>query len=370
MSWIRPTAVFDGNHLSTDTLVRIEDDRVVETKSASDQEPGDRVDSQDVILAPGLFDTQVNGGGGVMLNSQPTRAGVVAIALAHRAAGTSFILPTVITDAPEITEKAALAVLDERGRNGVLGIHIEGPHISHAHRGTHDTRYIRPLDDLTFDLISTLRGHDLPVLLTLAPETTEPGQIETLSKMGVVVSVGHSAATGQQTAAALREGARSFTHLFNGMPQMTSRNPGLVGAAIDSDVWCGFIADGHHVDFQMLRLAIRARGAPDRMVLVSDAMSTVGGPDHFEIYGETIRVEGGRLVNAAGSLAGAHIDLATSLSNLVVRVGTPLADAIRMATTNPREMMRLPQQILTGTKTEDLAWLPGSLARCHETTEA
>lgn len=356
MRWIGPRAVFDGDALRPDLAVAIEDGIVTAIEPAAGV--AGPVEPVEGILAPGLFDVQVNGGGGVMLNNDPTPEGVRAIAAAHRSVGTAFILPTVITDRPEITERAAEAVLAEHGRNGVLGIHIEGPHISLAHKGTHDPARIRPFDQRTRDLVARLRRHDLPVLLTVAPETLAPGTIADLSAMGVVVSGGHSAADADQTERALAEGLAGFTHLFNGMPQMTSRAPGIVAAAINSTAWCGIIADGHHVDDRMIRLAWKARPRPDRMVLVSDAMSTIAGPDRFELYGEVIRVQDGRLVNANGSLAGAHIDLATSVRRLIDNVGIDPARALAAATVVPREFMRLSRQALVGSRLDELFLAP------------
>lgn len=362
MRWLHPSAVFDGESLTAGRAVRVEDNRIAAILPLADVPPGSVVDPIDAILAPGLFDVQVNGGGGVMLNNDPSREGVRAIVAAHRSVGTAFILPTVITDLPDVTERAAAAVLAEwdgaeQGRGGVLGIHIEGPHISLAHKGTHDPARIRSFDEQTRALLERLRGHGLPVLLTVAPETLPPGTIAELTAMGVTVAAGHSAATAEQTERALAEGLRGFTHLFNGMPQMTSRAPGMVGAAILSEAYCGIIADGHHVDDRMVRLAFRARPVPGRMVLVSDAMSTVAGPDRFTLYGEEIRVMDGRLVNARGSLAGAHIDLKTSVERLVSRVGIEPCEALAAATIAPRDMMMIPRQNLVGTYLADVHFL-------------
>lgn len=360
MRYLLPDAVFDGDVLRTGLAVTVEDDIVVFISEAADLDPAIRTEAVNAVLAPGLFDVQVNGGGGVMLNNDPSPAGVRAIALAHRSVGTAFTLPTVITDRPEITERAADAVLQELGKNGVLGIHVEGPHISLAHKGTHNPDLIRPFDAHTMSLMKWLRERNVPVLLTVAPETMQPGEITSLVRMGVVVSGGHSAATAEQTEAALAEGMSSFTHLFNGMPQMTSRKPGIVGAAINSDAFCGIIADGHHVDDRMIALACRARPTPRRMVLVSDAMSTVAGPDRFELYGEIIRVDGGKLVNARGSLAGAHIDLKTSVQRMVANVGIPLADALAAATSTPRDLIGLPRQSLVGSSLNELFFYSSS----------
>ncbi len=159
--------------------------------------------------------------------------------------------------------------------------------------------------------------------------------------MGVIISAGHSAATAAELRAAIAAGLRAITHLHNGMPPMRNREPGLVGTALLSELWCSVIADGHHVAPEMLRLSIAARPRRDRMVLVSDAMSTVGGRDQFNLYGETIRVSGGKLVNENGSLAGAHTTLAESISFLHNTVGIPLNDAFFMASNVPFELMRI-----------------------------
>lgn len=367
MRWILPQAVFDGDALSHGVCVAISGDIVVGLEAPSRLGPDIAIEAVTGVLGPGLFDVQVNGGGGVMLNNVPTPGGVRKIAQAHRAAGTAFILPTVITDYPEVTERAAHAVLAEHGRNGVLGIHIEGPHISQAHKGTHDPARIRPFDSLTSALLALLRERGLPVLFTAAIETLEPGVIAGLRKMGVVVCAGHSEATAEQTERALAEGLSGFTHVFNAMPQMTSRAPGIVAAALNSGAYCGIIVDGHHIDDRMVRLAFNARPVGRRMVLVSDAMSTIGGPDSFQLYAETIRVQGGRLVNANGALAGAHIDLKTSVGRLIGHIGLSPADALAAATIAPRGLMEIPRQQLIGSRLEDLFLAPLAAA---PTTEA
>lgn len=361
--WLYPRAVFDGESLRHDLVVATEAGRVVNLLPLADLPAGTKPEAVDAILSPGLFDVQVNGGGGVMLNNDPTREGVRKIAAAHRSVGTAFILPTVITDLPEITERAADAVLAEHGQGGVLGIHIEGPHINLAHKGTHDPSRIRPYDSRTRTLLMRLRAHGLPVLFTLAPETVEPGVIADLTAMGVTVAAGHSAATAEQTERALAEGLAGFTHLFNAMPQMSSRAPGMVGAALNSEAYCGIIADGHHVDDRMVKLAFRARPIAGRMVLVSDAMSTIAGPDYFTLYGETIRVLDGKLVNANGSLAGAHIDLKTSVVRLVENVGIGIQDALGAATNAPRDFMRIARQGLVGSLLAELHLTSAGSAR-------
>ncbi|KGJ14364.1 N-acetylglucosamine-6-phosphate deacetylase, partial [Paracoccus sanguinis] len=199
-------------------------------------------------------------------------------------------------------------------------------------------RHIRPLDDRTLTLAESLRADGIPLLLTLAPEAATPAQIARLAAAGVVVSLGHSDATAVETEAALAAGAGNFTHLFNAMSQMQGREPGMVGAAILSDAEIGLICDGHHVSDAMLTLALRAHGA-GRCHIVSDAMPTVGGPDHFTLYGQTIRVENGRLINAEGRLAGAHTTMAEGVARLVTTLGQPLEAALLMAITNPARVI-------------------------------
>lgn len=321
----------------------------------------DTADRRVHLLMPGGTDLQVNGGGGVLLNSDPTAAGLAAIRAAHLRLGTVAIMPTLITDAPEVMQAAAEAMLAAWGQPGLAGLHLEGPHIAPARRGTHAARHIRPLDDRTLAVLARLRAAGIPVLLTLAPETCGPALIAQAVAMGVVVSAGHSAADAAQTRAALAGGVTMFTHLYNAMSAMTSRDPGIVGAAILSEAWCGLIADGIHVSPEALAIAIAARPRPDRMFLVSDAMPTVGGPDHFRLYDMDIRVQDGRLVNSEGALAGAHVSLIESMVRLH-RMGHPLDRVIPMATDTPRAAMRLaPLRIAPGTALADVIALDDAL---------
>ncbi|MBP1805819.1 N-acetylglucosamine-6-phosphate deacetylase [Rubellimicrobium aerolatum] len=359
MTWLAPARLFDGERLRESLALRFEEGRV------ADLAPLDaRMNAHPLpgTVTPGYVDLQVNGGGGVLLNADPTVAGMEAIAAAHRRLGTVALLPTVITDAPEVLDRAAEAALAAKGKPGLLGLHIEGPHIAPARRGTHAARFIRPLDDRTLTLVRRLREGGVPVLLTLAPEATTPGQIAALAAMGTVVSLGHSDATAAQARAALAEGARAVTHLFNAMSPLTHREPGLVGAALNSTVPAGIIADGHHVAFEVLALALRARLAPDLLFLVSDAMPTVGGPDRFRLYDMDLHVQDGRLLNPEGNLAGAHTTMAEGVANLVAQAGVPPEAALRMAVTIPARLIGRPGlATLEGRPAADLLRLDAAL---------
>ncbi|WP_342076951.1 N-acetylglucosamine-6-phosphate deacetylase [Yoonia sp. SS1-5] len=310
------------------------------------------------LALPYLTDLQVNGGGGVMINSDPTPDGFRTVAAAHRRQGTGTILPTVITDSPDVIARAADAAIRTKGEPGLAGLHIEGPHIAPDRRGTHDAAHIRPLDLATVTLVEDLRAKDLPVMITLAPELAAPDLFARLVACGAVVAGGHSAATSDETKAALGRGLSCFTHLYNAMPPMTSRMPGILGAALNSDAYAGIIVDGIHVDWDMVRVALRARPRAGLTFAVSDAMATVGGPDHFTLYGQRIAVRDGALVNAEGSLAGAHINLVQSLRNLVTHVGLTLDMAIPMVSDIPRKVMGLPaNDIAIGTAVDDMLCL-------------
>lgn len=356
--WIAPERLFDGRNLLAGHAIRLADNHVAEVAKA----PAGALALKG-CLSPGFIDLQVNGGGGVMLNTTPTAEGIATIAAAHRQFGTVAIMPTVITDAPEVMDLAADAAIAARDDESIVGLHIEGPHISVARRGTHEAKFVRPLDDRTMGLVAKLRRHDVTVMITVAPEGATPEQIAALSALGAIVSIGHTDAEADTVEAAIKAGAQCATHLFNAMSPMAGRAPGAVGAIINSTVRAGIICDGHHVDDRMIALACRARPAPDLMFLVSDAMATVGGPDHFDLYGREVHLEQGRLVNAEGSLAGAHVTQATGVARLVNNVGLTPQDALRMAITTPAAVIGKPAlSEITGRDIRNLVVLSGDLA--------
>ena len=334
--WLHPAACFDGEQIRRDVALRIENGRVSAITPAREAGlDGLAVWRCEYLACPAFVDLQVNGGGGVLFTQDPTPESLTAIAAAHRLGGTGTWLPTLITCGPEVMERAVDAVISVHGRFGVAGMHIEGPHIAPEYRGAHALDLIRPFDDHTLGLLRRLRERSIPVLLTLAPERLADGVLPRLVDMGVRVAIGHSGANEEQTRAALAAVASLFTHLFNGMPALHTKRVGMTGVALDSAAWCGVIADGHHVDDLMVRLAVRAKREPNTLFAVTDAMPTVHGPAQFELYGATIQVRDGRLIDARGSLAGVHIDMAGVLQRLVQRVELPLECALAMITAIP-----------------------------------
>ena len=314
---------------------------------------------QGSLLAPGLVDIQVNGGGGLLFNDRPDQSSARAIAAAHRRLGTTQVLPTLITDTRQAMRTANLVAPEPEA--GVLGIHFEGPFISPERPGVHPADLIRAPDEADVDMLCARTG---PVLLTLAPECVSDVAIRQLAASGVRVCAGHSAASCERVAAAVAAGLAGFTHLFNAMPPLSARQPGIAGAALaDPDTWCGVIADGIHVHPAMLRLLLAAK--PGRIILVSDAMPPTGTPmTEFHLQGRTIHRAGGSLRTADGTLAGADICLADAVRFCVRSLGVPSAQAIRMASEVPAAFLRLDGQVgrITPGARADLLLLDATLA--------
>ncbi len=295
---------------------------------------------EDAVLAPGLVDLQVNGGGGFLYNDAPTAAAALAIARAHRDFGVTTILPTLITDAPARMREAAASIADAVAEpcGGVGGVHLEGPFLSPLRPGVHDPALIRTIGAEERALIAGLASR-LPVLLTLAPERASDDDLRALAAAGVVLCAGHCAPSFERVVESLALGVAGFTHWPNAMPPLAGREPGVVGAALACpQAWCGVIVDGVHVHPATLRLLLAARpaGSAGRVVLVSDSMPPAGTTlDRFELGGRTILRRGGRLETEDGVLAGADLDLGQAVRNAVSLLGLDGAEALRMASTYP-----------------------------------
>jgi N-acetylglucosamine-6-phosphate deacetylase len=299
------------------------------------------------FLLPGFIDLQVNGGGGVLFNDHPDVDGVVAIAAAHRHFGTTALLPTLISDDLDVVAKAIEAVRQAiaRGVPGVVGIHLEGPFLNPDKRGIHDASKFARLDASAVDLLASLPNGK--TLVTLAPEQVEAGLISELVSRGVIVAAGHSMADYDTMKRAVAEGLSGVTHLFNAATQMVGRAPGVVGAALDLKLSCGLIVDGHHVHPASLRVALAAGGL-DRMMLVTDAMPTVGlARKTFTLGGRTIVAEEGALRAKDGTLAGSDLDMALAVRNAITMLGIDLAAASQLASRTPATFMGLNNEMGT-----------------------
>lgn len=356
--WIAPDALYDGDGLRSAIALPLLGGVAGQITALADVPQDAQVFKMSGTLCAGFLDLQVNGGGDALFNNAPSRASLHRMAAAHRNLGTAAILPTLITDAPDVLTRAVAAVLAAKDMRGILGLHIEGPHLDLAKRGTHAAQHIRPFEAQTLTHIQRLRAADIFVKITAAPGAISPAEVAQIVATGAAVSIGHSDATAAQVRALLDAGASCFTHLFNAMSPMTSRAAGVTGAAINSDAYAGIICDGHHVADEMIALAIRARPKAGRMFLVSDAMATVGGSGSFTLYGQKISLDAGRLVNSEGALAGAHTTMAEGLARLITQVGIDPAQALDMALSNPARLIGRPDLArLQGRAWDDLVLL-------------
>ena len=303
------------------------------------------------LLAPGFLDIQVNGGGGILFNDQPTIQAARHIADAHRRLGTTAILPTLITSDPDTMERAARAAAGFTTPgfatyDGLAGIHFEGPFLSPARPGVHLPALIRPPMDADLARLRTLAAafadhDDGAVLLTVAPECAPSDTWHSLARAGIKLSAGHSTAAYE----AVTPSVTGITHIFNAMPPPTAREPGLVTAALLSDRYAGVILDGHHVHPAMLRLMLATK-TPDRIMLVSDAMSVAGtSQTEFTLQGRIILRRNGRLTTTDGTLAGADLCLAQAVRNAVSLLGLPIETAIAMASANQADFLGIAHRL-------------------------
>ncbi len=327
-----------------DLAVVVEGDRIADLMPHGDAQIGatKTLDLRGAYLLPGFVDCQVNGGGGVLFNNSPDEDALRAIGKAHRRFGTTGWLPTLISDDPGKMAQAIAAVREAIASEvpGVLGIHLEGPYLAPARKGTHDAGKFRLPDADEIALATSLDNGR--TLITLAPEQVPLEDIRALVARGAIVAAGHTAGTYEQVCAGLDAGITGFTHLYNAMSPLQGREPGAVGAAMeDRDSWCGIIADGIHAHPASLRVALAAKPR-GKVFLVTDAMPPVGADDpSYELYGETITVRDGAVRNAAGVLAGSALDMASAVRNAVRLLEQPLAEAVRMASTYPAEFLGL-----------------------------
>src|SRR5215203_1218371 len=335
--------IFDGHGWRSEAALLIRDGRIVGLGTWGEVPPDwpQMRLSAGAVLAPGFIDLQVNGGGSVLLNDQPTADGMRTIARAHRRFGTTACLPTLITDTREQVRTAIAAARSIGGRDGVLGLHLEGPFISPRRPGVHPPERIVQPGAADLDELSDLAGAGRS-LVTLAPECVPAGFVRTLVSSGVRISIGHSEANAAVVMQAVADGATGVTHLFNAMPPLSARAPGIVGAALaEHRLTAGLIVDGIHVDPVSVRAAFMAKGA-DRIALVTDAMPTVGTAlDRFELVGRTVKRADGRLTTAEGTLAGAHLDMASAVRNAVRLAEVSLEDALRAASLTPARFLGL-----------------------------
>jgi N-acetylglucosamine-6-phosphate deacetylase len=349
--------IFDGQALHKDHALVVERGGVFSVQPQQGLPAGCPITQlSGGVITPRFVDLQVNGGGGVMFNDDQSVAALRTIAQAHATTGTGAILPTLITDTPARTCAAIDAVVAAIAEkvDGIIGIHLEGPHLSVARKGAHDPALIRPMDDADLRLLLDAADRIANVMVTLAPENVTLAQISQLSDAGIVVSLGHTNADVDRCHAAFDAGARCVTHLFNAMSQLESRAPGLVGATLTrGDIYAGLIADAVHVHPTTMRIGLAAKPHSDRVFLVTDAMATAGSDiETFTLNGRDVYRRGGQLTLGDGTLAGADLSMPRAIDVMIARVGDDIAQALARATSTPAQLLRDPGTVgqLSGCK--------------------
>ena len=338
--------IFDGDSWHDGKALLTENGKIADIRAESALPAGiETISADGKLIVPGFIDLQVNGGGGVLLNHQQDVDAIRQICAAHAKFGTTALLPTLITDTFDIRAKTIAAGIEARkaGVPGFLGLHIEGPHLSVARKGVHDPSLIRPMEDADLQAMLACADAFDGLMVTVAPENTTLEQVAALAEASIIVSLGHTDVGYATVKAYADAGARTVTHLFNAMSQLGNREPGVVGATLDlGSLYAGIIADGIHVDPASMKAALRAKQKPGKIFIVTDAMSTIGSDQTgFFLNGREIFRKDGRLALADGTLAGADIDMLSSVRFVHEKLGVALDEALRMGSAYAAEAMRV-----------------------------
>ncbi|MFZ3388681.1 MULTISPECIES: N-acetylglucosamine-6-phosphate deacetylase [Buttiauxella] len=343
--------IYTGHEILDDHAVIIANGLIERVCPRSDLPAG--IETRDVggaIIAPGFIDVQLNGCGGVQFNDSADAVTVETLEIMQKAnerSGCTSYLPTLITSSDELM-KQGVKVMREylaKYQHQALGLHLEGPWLNMVKKGTHNPSFVRKPDAELVDFLC--QNADVITKVTLAPEMVGPEVISKLVASGIIVSAGHSNATVKEAKVGFRAGITFATHLFNAMPYITGREPGLAGAIFDEpDVYCGIIADGLHVDYANIRTAKKVKG--DKLCLVTDATAPAGANiDEFIFAGKTIYYRDGLCVDENGTLSGSALTMIEGVCNLVEHAGIALDEVLRMATLYPARAMGVEQQLGT-----------------------
>ena len=341
--------LWDGTSLHQNPLILIEDGKIdsIATRDSSQTPAGAKVlDFPGATLGPAFFDVHIHGAAGHdVMEATPDALDTMGTFLASR--GTSAYLATTVTASLDATLRALdglaneIAKLPQPGRARPLGIHLEGPFLSHEKRGVQPAEHLLAPSIATFDrMVEAAHGHVR--LITVAPEL--PGAVELVAhatSRGVRVSLGHSNAIAAEARAAIAAGAVSATHTFNAMRALDHQEPGILGIVLTTDeLYSELICDGIHSKPEIVRLWWRCKGS-ERAILVTDAMSAAGMPDgEYQLGGFPVQVKDGR-ATARGVLAGSVLTLDRALANFVRFTGATIAQGLRLLSTNPAAMVGL-----------------------------
>lgn len=327
--YLQPQRIFTGTDFLENTLIEIRDTQIMALVPVASARPELPIHAFPKLLAaPGLIDLQIYGGGGSLFNTEITPDTIQKTYDAHKQGGTVYFQITLSTLPLEAMQQAIRASrsYQEQLRPGLLGLHLEGPYFNPIKRGAHLAEHVRVPTPQELDQWLPLRG-DLPIYMTLAPEQCDDAVLDRLLAEGVLLSAGHSNATYAQAKRGFQRGIQRVTHLFNAMSPFQSREPGLVGATYDSDVWASIIADGIHCDFAAVRISKQLMG--ERLFLITDAVTEDTRGDYRFWQAD------GHFINEAGVLSGSALTMMQAVRNCVERVGIPLPEALRMASLYP-----------------------------------
>ena len=331
--------IFDGEKFIDGHCIVIENNVIKSVEKEIDVDAViTRIDLGGKIVAPGYIDLQVNGIGGYDINADPSVATLKNMNEVCQRYGCTSYLPTVITNGDDYMLKIIdlFNSIEDLSVIGVLGIHFEGPYISHEKRGIHNDKFIR---EPNMDMIDKINASKC-VMVTVAPEMVDGEVIEEFAMGGKVVSVGHTNGTYSEIKEKIPYGITFATHLFNAMRPWGSREPGAVGAVLETkDMYAGLICDGVHCDFASVELAYKLKTG--HICIVTDAIAPAAAPEIKEYIwaGKKIHRDGNRLIDDNGTLGGSSITMSQSVRNAVNEVGAAVEEALKMASLYPAQVM-------------------------------
>ncbi|MHA6614468.1 N-acetylglucosamine-6-phosphate deacetylase [Photobacterium damselae] len=334
--------VFDGVEIHHNQIIIIENDtitRVISNNETMDMQlPDVQIDGKGYLATAGFIDLQLNGCGGVLLNTDPSLKTLDIMNKTNLKTGTTQFLPTFITSDQQAMENIVSIVgeLDQPETHGVLGLHLEGPFISIEKKGAHRQEFIRELDLPTARFFA--QNADKIRVLTVAPENTSQEAIDIVRNAGITVSLGHTNATYTQVCE--KNGLEMATHLYNAMTPLGSREPGVVGYIFDKKPHAGIIVDGIHADYPSVRIAHQLMG--EKLFMVTDAVTPAGTDmTEYDMAGVKAYVTNGKCHYEDGTIAGAAITMIEGVRNLIQHVGLSREEALRMASLYPAKAIKI-----------------------------
>ncbi|MDX1302080.1 N-acetylglucosamine-6-phosphate deacetylase [Photobacterium sp.] len=331
--------VFDGRSVLYDQAMIIEQDTIqaIVPMSAA-YLPEKTFNANGLLATSGFIDIQLNGCGGVLLNTDIRKNTLDVMNATNLKNGTTQYLPTFITSQAPLMKQVIdlIADIDDPASQGILGLHLEGPFISKEKKGAHQESFIRQLDETTAHYLAD-NANKIRVV-TLAPENTPQSVIDILTQAGITVSLGHTNASYDELIS--KQGVTMATHLYNAMTPLGSREPGTVGYIFDKKPHAGIIVDGIHSSYASVRIAHQVLG--EKLFLVTDAVAPAGTDlTEYNMAGTTAYVTEGKCHYKDGTIAGSAITMIDGVKNLIDHVGLSREEALRMASLYPAKALKI-----------------------------